>query len=94
IDNWPDGTVFAQVAWLQQPDGKGGITTGAFQQVELMIKDSKTYASTEGWGWGRWRGDDLKPYGKDATLQNECISCHEPVAHSDHVYTMPIGGAQ
>lgn len=94
IDNWPDGTVFAKVAWLQQPDGKGGITTGAFQQVELMIKDSKTYASTEGWGWGRWRGDDLKPYGKDATLQNECISCHEPVAHSDHVYTMPIGGAQ
>ncbi len=94
IDDWPDGTVFAKVAWYQKPDGKGGITTGAFQQVELMIKDSRKYASTEGWGWGRWRGDDLKPYGKDAHFQNECISCHEPVRHADHVFTMPIAGAQ
>lgn len=93
INPWPDGAAFAKVAWQQAaPDDKGVVKTGSFIQVELMIKDSKKYAASEGWGWGRWRGTDLKPYGKDAKFQNECMSCHEPVARNDHFYTMPIGG--
>jgi Haem-binding domain/Cytochrome P460 len=95
INPWPDGTVFAKMAWQQAaPDAQGVVKTGAFIQVELMIKDSKKYASTDGWGWGRWRGTDFKPYGKDAAFQNECTGCHEPVAKNDYVYTMPIGGAK
>jgi len=95
INPWPDGTMFAKVAWAQsQPDEKGVVKTGAFVQVELMIKDAKKYASTEGWGFGRWRGIDLKPYGKDASFQNECTNCHAPMAKNDYAYTMPIGGQQ
>jgi Haem-binding domain/Cytochrome P460 len=93
INPWPDGAVFAKVAWQQaQTDNQGVVKTGKFIQVELMIKDSSKYASSDGWGWGRWRGDDLKPYGKDAGFQNECMSCHEPVAKNDYVYTMPLHG--
>ena len=92
---WPDGTMFAKVAWAQsQPDANGFVKTGAFVQVELMIKDAKKYASTEGWGFGRWRGTDLKPYGKDASFQNECTNCHAPMARNDYAYTMPIGGQE
>jgi Haem-binding domain/Cytochrome P460 len=95
INPWPDGTAFAKVAWQQsQPDENGVVKTGAFVQVELMIKDATKYASTEGWGFGRWRGTDLKPYGKDAAFQNECTGCHAPMAKNDFVYTMPIGGQQ
>jgi cbb3-type cytochrome oxidase cytochrome c subunit len=95
INPWPDGTMFAKVAWQQwSPDAQGVVKTGAFVQVELMIKDAKKYASTEGWGFGRWRGTDLKPYGKDAEFQNECTGCHAPMAKNDYVYTMPIGGQQ
>jgi hypothetical protein len=95
INPWPDGTMFAKVAWAQsQPDENGVVKTGAFVQVELMIKDAKKYASTEGWGFGRWRGTDLKPYGKDANFQNECTACHAPMAKNDYAYTMPIGGQQ
>jgi hypothetical protein len=95
INPWPDGTAFAKVAWWQAaPDAQGVVKTGAFLQVELMIKDAKKYASTEGWGFGRWRGTDLKPYGKDAAFQNECTNCHAPMAKNDFVYTMPIGGQQ
>jgi Haem-binding domain/Cytochrome P460 len=90
INPWPDGTEFAKVAWLQQPDDKGVVHTGAFIQVEFMIRDGKKYADTAGWGWGRWRGTDLKPYGKDAAFTNECVSCHTPVRDNDYVYTMPI----
>ena len=94
INPWPDGTAFAKVAWAQQPDGKGVSQTGAFIQVEFMIRDSKKYASTKGWGWARWRGTDLKPYGKDADFTKECVVCHEPVRQNDYVYTMPLGGQQ
>jgi len=93
INPWPDGTVFAKVTWQQTaPDENGVVKTGAFVQTELMIKDATKYASTEGWGFGRWRGADLKPYGKDAGFQNECTGCHAPMAKNDYVYTMPVGG--
>lgn len=93
MNPWPDGTEFAKVAWFQaQPDDKGVVKTGAFQQVELMIRDSKKYESSEGWGWGRWRGAELKPYGKDAGFEKECINCHRPVRKNDNVYTMPFRG--
>jgi Haem-binding domain/Cytochrome P460 len=92
INPWPDGTAFAKVAWLEQSDDQGTIRPGAFWQVEFMIRDSKKYASTRGWGWARWRGDNLKPYGKDASFSNECISCHTPVRKNDYVFTMPLKG--
>jgi len=94
INPWPDGATFAKVTWFQQPDGKGSIQTGEFQQVEFMIKDAKKYASTDGWGFARFRGADLKPYGKDAAFTNECTGCHEPVRKNDFVYTMPLQGQQ
>jgi hypothetical protein len=95
INPWPDGAAFAKVAWTQaKPDDQGVVKTGSFIQVELMIKDAKKYASTEGWGFGRWRGTDLKPYGKDAGFQNECTGCHAPMKKNDYVYTEPFGGQQ
>jgi hypothetical protein len=91
---WPDGTTFAKAAWLQQPDENGDIRTGAFIQVEFMIKDAHRYASTQGWGFARWRGTDLKPYGKDAAFTNECTGCHAPLRHNDYVYSFPLAGQQ
>jgi mono/diheme cytochrome c family protein len=89
-DPWPDGVVFAKVAWKEKTDGNGNITPGEFYQAEFMIKDSKKYADTKGWGWARWRGMDLKPYGKDAGFTNECISCHAPQKDNDYVFTAPL----
>lgn len=94
INPWPDGTAFAKIAWLQQTDEKGFVRSGAFFQVEFMIRDSKKYAGTLGWGWARWRGADLKPYGKDKDFTNECVGCHNPLADTNYVFTTPIGGQQ
>jgi len=90
INPWPNGTSFAKVTFHTQPDGTGFVQTGAFQQVELMVRDSQKYKSTAGWGWGRWIGTDLKPYGKNAHFTAECVTCHTPVAKNDFVFTMPI----
>ncbi len=87
---WPDGTVFAKAAWKQQTDSNGFISMGSFFQVEFMIKDSNKFSSTLGWGFGRWRGAELKPYGKDAAFVSECVSCHRPLKNSDYTFTIPI----
>ncbi|MCU1322345.1 MAG: hypothetical protein JWM43_1994 [Acidobacteriaceae bacterium] len=90
IHPWPDGAAFAKIAWTQMTDNKGVIRPGQFKQVEFMVKDKTKYASTAGWGWARWLGMDLKPYGKSAAFTGECVSCHQPVKDNDFVYTMPI----
>jgi hypothetical protein len=90
ISPWPDGTRFAKIAWLQQLGTDGLVHPSKFVQVELMLKDAHRYKNTEGWGWGRWRGPNLKPYGEDARFVNECTGCHQPVRGNDYVYTLPI----
>jgi hypothetical protein len=94
IDPWPDGTAFAKVAWFQRADQQGIARPGAFFQVEFMIRDSKKYGDTLGWGWARWRGADLKPYGESAAFTNECVGCHSPLRNTDYVFTEPIRGQQ
>ncbi len=94
ISPWPDGARFAKIAWQQELGPDGLVHPGKFIQVELMVKNAEDYKDTEGWGWGRWRGLDLKPYGQDARFVNECTTCHQPLRGNDYVYTMPITTAQ
>src|SRR5580658_7903748 len=94
ISPWPDGTRFAKIAWQQELGPDGLVHPGKFVQVELMLKDARRYKDTEGWGWGRWRGMELKPYGNDAQFVNECSGCHQPLRGSDYVYTLPISTAK
>jgi hypothetical protein len=91
MNPWPDGAAFAKAAWDQLPDSSGEIHTGAFKQVEFMIRDQGKFAATDGWGWARWVGGlALKPYGTDAAFTNECVNCHKPMAFNDHVFTIPL----
>jgi hypothetical protein len=90
IHPWPNGTIFAKVAWDQLQDKDGNVTTGAFKQIEYMIKDDKKYAATKGWGWARFKTPKMIPYGKNAMFTNECVNCHRPLKDEDFVFTMPI----
>jgi hypothetical protein len=90
INPWPNGTVFAKVAWDQVEDKEGNITTGAFKQVEYMIKNDEKYTTTHGWGFARFKTPKMVPYGKTVLFTNECINCHKPVSDNDFVFTQPI----
>jgi Haem-binding domain/Cytochrome P460 len=91
---WPDGTILAKTAWQQMVDENGETKTGAFIQVEFMIKGAKKYASTQGWGFARFRGGTLRPFGANASFVNECTGCHAPMRKNDFVFTFPIEGQQ
>lgn len=87
---WPDGSILAKVLWKQKQTKEGLITTGNFIHVEYMIKDAIKYADTQGWGWARWKGQQLKPYGDTADFVQQCIRCHSPVKDNDNVFTIPL----
>lgn len=90
VNPWPNGTIFAKVAWDKLQGKEGNVRTGAFKQVEYMIKDDQKYAATKGWGFARFKTLKLVPYGKTALFANECVSCHKPMSNNDFVFTLPV----
>jgi len=91
IDPWPNGAVLAKIVWKAETDKhwNTAIVSGDFVHVELMVKDATKYAATGGWGYARWKGKELKPYGTDANFVQECVGCHAPLKSQDYVFTRP-----
>lgn len=87
---WPDGSAFAKLAWDRVVDDNGTVSPGHFKQIEFMLKDKSKFAKTRGWGFARWLGRGLTPYGKDASFAEECVGCHEPMRENDYVFTIPV----
>src|SRR5262245_11825526 len=56
---------------------------GPATNVQIMVKDSKKFASTGGWGFAQFT--DGKPDG-EAVLKT-CFSCHAPAKDRDYVFT-------
>jgi hypothetical protein len=56
---------------------------GAPTNIQFMVKDSKKYAATGGWGFGHFA--DGKP--GDAAFMKTCFPCHEKAKATDLVFT-------
>lgn len=83
---FPDGTVLAKLAWkhVQSPEFEPASIPGAATTVQFMVKDSKKYAATGGWGFGRFI--DGKP--TDEAQHRTCFACHQArVKNHDFVFT-------
>jgi len=67
----------------------GSYVEGPRKALAVMVKDSKKYASTGGWGFQLWAGGDpKKPIVTDAAKQ--CFECHQPKKDQDYVYSTYI----
>ncbi|WP_082571968.1 cytochrome P460 family protein [Variovorax sp. Root434] len=83
---FPDGTVLVKLAWkhVQSPEFAPASIPGAATTVQVMVKDSKKYPATGGWGFGRFV--DGKPV--DLAQHQTCFSCHQAlVKNHDYVFT-------
>jgi cytochrome c553 len=89
---FPDGTIIARLAWSYVPSEENDKVFGHRQSfvagppkegVQFMVKDSKKYASTNGWGFAQF--NDGKP--ADEAALKGCSSCHEPAKANDFVFT-------
>ncbi|MGA8440827.1 MAG: cytochrome P460 family protein [Candidatus Sulfotelmatobacter sp.] len=88
---FPDGTIIARLAWSyvsSEENNKAfgrsqSFVAGAATNVQFMVKDSRKYAATGGWGFAQFK--DGKP---DATAAlKTCFPCHEPAKARDFVFT-------
>ena len=88
---FPDGTIIARLAWSYVPSEENNkvfgrsqsFVAGAATNVQFMVKDSRKYAATGGWGFAQFK--DGKP--ADEALLKTCFPCHEPVKARDFVFT-------
>ncbi|GGP25293.1 cytochrome P460 family protein [Silvimonas amylolytica] len=83
---FPEGTVLVKLAWKHKPSPEFGtaLVPGAPTTVQVMVKDSKRYAATGGWGFGRFI--DGKP--ADLAQHQTCFACHAAlVKDRDYVFT-------
>jgi hypothetical protein len=88
---FPDGTMIARLAWKYEASEENNkvfgreqsFVAGAPTYVQFMIKDSRKYASTGGWGFAQFTGG--KPVNE--AVAGACFSCHEPVRALDFVFT-------
>lgn len=91
---FPDGTIIARLAWNYVPSEENNKVFGRSQSfiagpapewyLQLMVKDSRKYAATGGWGFAQFNKEG-KP--ADEMKHKTCFPCHEPVKRRDFVFT-------
>jgi hypothetical protein len=87
---FPDGAIIARLAWRYAPSPENDRAFGRPQSfvagpptnVQFMVKNSRKYASTGGWGFMQF--NDGKPAQTDV---DACYACHVPVKQRDFVFT-------
>ena len=72
---FPDGAILAKLAWkhTQSDAFEAAFVPGAATTVQIMVKDSKKYASTGGWGFGRF----VNGMPVDEAQHATCFACHQ-----------------
>jgi hypothetical protein len=91
---FPDGTIVARLAWKYVPSEENNKVFGRAQSfvpgpapvwyLQFMVKDSKKYAATGGWGFAQFDKDG-KPV--DDYALKSCFPCHEQLKGQDFVFT-------
>ena len=88
---FPDGTSIVRLAWSYVASEENNKVFGRAQSfvagppinVQLMVKDSRRYAATGGWGFAQF--NDGKP--ADEAVHKTGSPCHEPAKARDFVFT-------
>ena len=91
---FPDGAIIVAIHWNHVPSeennqvlapafpGARSFVAASAVNIQVMVKDSKKYAATGGWGFGDFKGG--KP--GDRALHETCFPCHAPGAAHDFVF--------
>jgi hypothetical protein len=94
---FPDGAIIAALHWNEDSSdadnqvlasgfpgaGLESSFAGSAVNVQFMVKDSKKYAASGGWGYADFTNG--KPGGE--ALHQACFPCHQPAKDRDYVFT-------
>ena len=96
--SFPDGARMAKIHWNPKKVDAFPTTMvpASLHDVDFMVKDSKRFADSGGWGWAAFKYDaasdtftpatqaDMPPQGNDAKCG---LACHTIVRTRDYVFT-------
>jgi hypothetical protein len=90
--SFPDGAIIAALHYRHVPSEENNKVFGQAQSfvpgtptnIQFMVKESKKYASTGGWGFAHFQ--DGKPSSDEAFMKT-CFPCHNQVKARDLVFT-------
>jgi Cytochrome P460 len=83
---FPDGSVLV-FDLLEAKEADGHTTEGPRQRVDVMIKDSKRFSASGGWGFERFLGDSQTDRPLDAEHRGQCFTCHLQRKNHDLVFS-------
>jgi hypothetical protein len=94
----PDGAKMAKVHWAPKKNdfNPDAISPSTLMNVDFMVKDSKRFADSGGWGWAVFDYDPASDSFKPGTMAGtppqgndaKCgFACHTNVKKRDYVFT-------
>jgi hypothetical protein len=83
---YADGAILTEELLELRGSASGGGKEGERRLVGVMVKDSKLYASTGGWGFGSYDADTREDY-LDSAAKTACFTCHIPRKDHGFVFT-------
>ena len=91
---FPEGSIVMRIAWRHVASEENNKILGREQSfvagepppwyLQFMVKDTKKYAATGGWGYAEFDKDG-KP-GPEANMK-QCFPCHQAINDRDFVFT-------
>ncbi|MBY0315822.1 MAG: cytochrome P460 family protein [Bdellovibrionales bacterium] len=89
---YPDGAVFAKIGAGTSPDAdfaSSEVPSGT-RRFQLMVRNSKKYASTGGWGYALFDHTG-KTFDEDVNVKTQsCYACHLVVQNKGYVFSEPF----
>lgn len=90
---FPEGSIIVKISWSKKKSPVYPMATepDTLDTVQMIVKDSKRFPETSGWGYARFlydaASDTFKPYGSDSSFAKECYQCHTIVKGRDYIFT-------
>ena len=91
---FPEGAIVGRIAWSFVPSEENNKVFGSNQSfvagsptdtyLQFMVKDSKKYAATGGWGYSSFDKDG-KP--TDEAAMKSCFPCHQKITDRDFIFS-------
>jgi len=91
---FPEGAVVGRIAWSYVASEENNKTFGREQSfvagsptdayLQFMVKDSKKYAATGGWGYSSFDKDGTPT---PDTAMTSCFPCHQAIKGRDFIFT-------
>jgi Cytochrome P460 len=83
---FPEGSVIV-ADFLETRESEGITTEGPRRRIDVMVKESKQYAESGGWGFEQFRGDSQTDRMVTSEVAAKCFACHAKQKEHDSVFS-------